>query len=795
MTQHGPDETPTGRPASRPQSERALRLAASVLTCAAVFTAVDVVHALRLLGVRWISPIEWWTHAAWAFGVYCLVGVVGSAAGWAAWGLLRRARLAGPRLERVLTGPAVVFGLVALLWTIAAAEASFLSDVRRSAVCRSASVWVPSLAGSAALAACVLAKLARWACRRPGPRRWARRVAWGLLALALVVVLAAAVVEFGLQPGFVRVSAEVYGAHLRTSAKALMEHRWAVAAVWLLCFLGCGLAAGFLAHAAYVWTSPRVRRWAAIVSAAIVLALGLGLLALGPRPGRRAAHGRAGQGNVVLVTVDALRADYLSCYGSRAATPHIDAVAAKGVRFSKAITACPWTRPACASLMLSTCPTAHGIGEKGSESKDRAANCMPPELTVLAEAFQRAGYATQAFVSNTQLHRQFLFDRGFDDYCMYEDVGARMTWLPLDEAVAPRLSIVRRARRLGRLEFLDRQAYPDEDVRHLRGAMLASSDAFLVARAVQWLRQARRPFFLWVHLMGVHEYGSYRMHMANRPDATDPMDRLMQLARGTRITGSVEADPFDASRVAGRLLWWPAPWTLRAPIPDGLDMGHYAERYRDNVAYVDAALGCLFAEIDAHGLADSTHLVLTSDHGEEFGEHRGAWHGHTQYEEVIRVPLIIRSPKLQPGGRAVEQPCSLIDVAPTLLDLAAVPLPSSFDGQSVLPLASGQEDTPRVVHAEFVSSPANERKARREGDMKCITPGAGRGAELYDLAEDPGEQDNLAEDNAYLLREMLKRLYEWERAQAKLAKGLRGGREGRITISEEMSEMLKGLGY
>jgi arylsulfatase A-like enzyme len=165
--------------------------------------------------------------------------------------------------------------------------------------------------------------------------------------------------------------------------------------------------------------------------------------------------------------------------------------------------------------------------------------------------------------------------------------------------------------------------------------------------------------------------------------------------------------------------------------------------YSGEVRFGDAQLGRFMATLHRLGLAERTLVVVTADHGEEFGEHGGWGHGKTVYDEVLHVPLVLWGPGRIPAGRRVTTPVSLVDVVPTLLDLAGVPAPPDLDGESqVRRLRSAEEDPERAVFAELHDrvNPKAHRVAVRTATEKWITKAGAPGAlDGYDLVTDPGE--------------------------------------------------------
>jgi arylsulfatase A-like enzyme len=183
------------------------------------------------------------------------------------------------------------------------------------------------------------------------------------------------------------------------------------------------------------------------------------------------------------------------------------------------------------------------------------------------------------------------------------------------------------------------------------------------------------------------------------------------------------------------------------------------ERYDYELAIDDDWIGKLLATLDRTKLADNTVVVILSDHGEAFGTHtaggtRAFFHGQTLYDEVLRVPLLIRVPGIAPS--VSDDVVGLLDVAPTIVDAAGVPPPSTFTGRSLLPLARGRTLPPRPVRAEILPTPDLDDTVRAlvtaDGAEKIIVSGT-HAPEVYDLRKDAGERTNLApRDPARLAR-------------------------------------------
>jgi len=184
--------------------------------------------------------------------------------------------------------------------------------------------------------------------------------------------------------------------------------------------------------------------------------------------------------------------------------------------------------------------------------------------------------------------------------------------------------------------------------------------------------------------------------------------------------------------------------------------------YKGDVAYLDANLGHLFARLKELGLYDDSVVLVTADHGEEFQDHGGWWHGATLYQEAMHVPLLIKRAHESRGGVADPQPARSLDIAPTLMAAAGLAAPASFSGRNLFATPDGD---PQALFAEE-DFEGNVLASLRVGPWKIITANGDnpRGlapVELYDLGQDPGEQRNLAAAEPQRTQEMLERLSQF----------------------------------
>lgn len=285
--------------------------------------------------------------------------------------------------------------------------------------------------------------------------------------------------------------------------------------------------------------------------------------------------------------------------------------------------------------------------------------------------------------------------------------------------------------------------------------------------ALRWLdgRDDDRPVFLLVHYFDPHCV--YAPPRTFRERWAAPEDRATEWTFGTR-------EQMIAIRDGAY-----------EPTPDVL--GRAAALYDGEVAYLDAEIGRLDDGLRARGLAgDGDVLVLTSDHGEEFGEHGGFEHGHSLFDEVLRVPLVVRAPAaLGPG--VVDAPVRLIDVAPTLLELADLALPAQFVGRTLTPLARGEDDAPRPLLAHG-NMWRGSQSAWIRGQWKVIVTESAP-IQLFDLDADPAEQFDLAERDPDRAAAMGEQLTAAMRAMSAQKRG------EEADVSPAMRDLLRGLGY
>ena len=385
--------------------------------------------------------------------------------------------------------------------------------------------------------------------------------------------------------------------------------------------------------------------------------------------------------NIIYLMIDTLRADYLSCYGyAGPISPRIDALAAEGIRFARQTTQGSWTKSCVASQLASLYPSSHRAQYK--------ADRLPDSVTTLPEVLARHGFATAGFAANVNVAPLFNFQQGFHSY----EFLSPSPLFGASEA-ASQLAIYQGLRLLN-----ERFVSSAKNVYNFYYPAEAINE-----RAFDWMsRHLDQRFFLFLHYMDPHDpyfehpYNGYGIARVSTPD--------------------------------------PAP-----EMADEIKRLYVAE-----VSYLDRQLGELFDWLKKQGLYDNTMIVLTSDHGEEFHEHGGWWHGYTLYEEVINVPLMIKLPGGRSAGVVDAGSSQAIDIAPTILSALGLPRPAEMQGVDLLNPA---ERIDTAFAEEGLEG--NIMRAVRQADWKYIetqegNPGGMPTQQLFDLSADPGEQRNLA---------------------------------------------------
>jgi arylsulfatase A-like enzyme len=489
------------------------------------------------------------------------------------------------------------------------------------------------------------------------------------------------------------------------------------------------------------------------------LALGAALFLLGacskPLPGKY---------NVVLISIDSLRADHTGPYGHKpefapdlAVTPNLDRLAKSGVVFEDALSSSSWTLPSHMALMTGLTDRGHAV------EHDEFA--LDPLRRTLAEQFLAAGYATGACYSGLFLDPKYGFARGFQEY---------------------------RSGMLTPQEFADmarREHVPIQKLDRLRDQLehidLTSPRVNAFAREFLEKKKDQR-FFLFLHY--------FDAHFDYRPDRGDAE---MAKRFDPDYTGTMNGEDwyFDNKQ---RVMTWQtsADGPPAKRLISDRDLHHAMALYDAEIHWVDRHVGEVLDRIAALGLEEQTIVIVTSDHGDEFFDHGSIGHRSTLYSELCHIPLVIRVPGAGEKGRRVPGLARLYDLAPSLLDWCGLPPLPEAQGASLRPLLDGGSDDRTALHRIYTRfnrdrfDRFNVREAFRNRQFTVVRhlqplydlqtpaglpfaaipdPRSGRDFLVFDRVADPAEQNPLAEGDLRWRQAVDLFCEAWKRCETQVA--------------------------
>jgi len=466
-----------------------------------------------------------------------------------------------------------------------------------------------------------------------------------------------------------------------------------------------------------------------------------------PTPARAALGHPGPPKGVILIVADTLRKDHLDAWGyERETAPTITSLSAEGTRFADNISQGTWTKVAVNSILSSLYRSTHGIYD--------IPHRLPASVTTLAEVFRDAGYATFHTSSVTFSGRNSNLQQGV-------------------EVLHERSSI----------QGLEEYS--------------AKTARTYVNRLIPWLEAHREePFFVFLHVFDPHSpfrpFDPYDRRWLDDEALTlheqylERVDEVVEVFHNLPSAEDLEkAGPIDPEKFMTATKAW----------------------YDASIRAMDVEIERLVQRLRELGLADDTLIGFVADHGEEFLEHGQSWHGHSVYGEMINVPMLVRWPGVVPAGKVIQETTQSIDLMPTLIELAQLPIPEQAQGRSLVPLLAASTSPSEFgwrggpVFSELKNADEFEDfvpdayTVIYEG-WKLVWNVTVRDErpefELFDHREDPLNLTNLADSNPEKVAE-LKRLIEGWRTNAEAARITDEGLEE--SLSPEEVEELRALGY
>ncbi|MFO7890360.1 MAG: sulfatase [bacterium] len=442
--------------------------------------------------------------------------------------------------------------------------------------------------------------------------------------------------------------------------------------------------------------------------------------------------------SILLLTIDTLRPDFLSCYNSQARpTRNIDQLAEDGILFRNAISPSPWTAPSITSLMTGLPCMVHSVDNRNIQ--------VPDTLITIAEVMKECGYLTGSAVFNALLTNSSGFAQGFHYYRFFPK-------FPHGYCITSKI--------LGKL-------FPEKYIFQVNSKTLTDI-------AVKWFNNhANEDFFFWLHILDPHlPYSPPRRYLntKNKPPSLGyTFDSLHEIRDSSLVLDQAEKK-----------------WVQQL--------------YEAEVRYVDIQIGRVIKTLKSSGIYEETLIVLLSDHGEEFWEHGGFEHGHTLYNELLHVPLIIKLPQSLTRtvvNKQVDPILSTKAVMPTILDLCDIdtsfhhPYTQSLSQYWTRSAFRNKDQT--VFSSSMLYGP--EKASVIFDEHKFITSLEKENQELYNLNRDPRELRSLIGIHPSLVEQGTDKIIRFQIKTKKEQMVLGLGKAKKVTLDQETKKRLRALGY
>lgn len=430
--------------------------------------------------------------------------------------------------------------------------------------------------------------------------------------------------------------------------------------------------------------------------------------------------------NVVLIILDTVRADHMSVYGyGRKTTPNLDMLAPEGVLFRNAISSSDITLGSHASMFTGLYTSWHRAHPAPPHDQGR----LDSSFRTLAQTLSEHGYTTFADLANcAYLRPEFGLTGGFGYYDVRPSVrrtggGGEYYLRPLVRPI---------------LEHLGSTAEID---RVYRRADQITGDGLRLLTA---MRRRAGPFFLTLNYMDAH-------------DPYIPPPPYRDLFPGRNPAFHNQRVPELREEMA-----------VSPSIPVGAELTHIVSQYDGGIAFMDAEVKRLLDEMKQSGIYDDTLIIVTADHGEGLGERGIQGHPASVHQELVHVPLWVKYPSSSniQAGRKLDTLVSSVDIMPTVLDIAGIPIPPELQGQSLRTLDAGSS---RPVFSEsFIYDHLGQLRGRSDAGQRALYHDSWKllattngKMELYDWKADPTESQDLIAANPAVSKRLNEELEQW----------------------------------
>lgn len=453
--------------------------------------------------------------------------------------------------------------------------------------------------------------------------------------------------------------------------------------------------------------------------------------------------------NIIFVVIDAARADHFSCYGyQRETTPNIDKLAKESTLYENAISAAGWTLPSHTSMFTGMYPSKHGVHNEN--------HVYDGKYPTMAEVLKSEGYDTVGFCTNDWISDATGLTRGFKEFYDFH---------------------------YGKIKH--------KSIRLMNYLRVNGKDSWSHAinrRVRDWLKDHDRsnPYFMFIH------YGELHLpYQIPSPYNTRFLPKGMTYEDAQRVNQDPKA-------------YYAGVTNMKED-----DFQLSSDLYDCALAYQDAELGRFVEFLKREGDFDNTLFILTSDHGESLGDHGHLDHYYVLYESLLRVPLIVRYPKVFKSGYREKKTVQTLDLLPSLkqlLNLSELEL-ATMQGYSLPPLENGALARPFTISERFKDLKGLketypdtnldhlkiwelDRKVAIRTDRYKLIYSSDFKSELYDLKEDPNEKNNIINDHKEVADDLLQKLQEWQRS---FKSADIGNKEA--DFDDAVKKRLKALGY